>query len=327
MSEKQTYQLLRNSWNRCEELIISLAEKTLVGLRNRWLASDIDHISSFLREIGFVSDDQLSKSGREYYKRKFILKDYGGAQEILTESLKQYKPVQIICQLLWGRDNLSRESVYRLLRFEGCIDENFRLQDLGSFLMSLNQCDILKYSKKLGRIKILYNPMTSEEEKPSARFLSPETPYSNIRNLWEILRSCNGFIYWIDKHFSRKGLEPLSEEADGTKIKEIKILTGLTNKINDRLRKDFIRFKAEMSNRNIDVQFRVICDKAVLQDVHDRWIISKTSCYNVPPIDSIYKGQYSEMKPTKNIPPFEQWWDNGLDLIDDWPVFSGKKPK
>jgi hypothetical protein len=34
--------------------------------------------------------------------------------------------------------------------------------------------------------------------------------------------------------------------------------------------------------------------------------------------DVIARGQYSEIKSTENIPPFEDWWHNGYDIISRW---------
>ena len=318
MDNTQVFHFLKVPWAKCQDVVSSIAEQRLDKLEKAMKKDEIDEAMNFLNEIGFLNGKELSQIGENYYQMEFILMDKSGAQRVLTESLQQYQPTQIICQLLWGRNNLGRNNVYKLLLFKRCIDGSFKLSDLGSFLMLLNQCGILKYSKKMDKITVLYNPTTAGPEKPSTRFLSPETPYTNIKNLWETLRACKEHIYWIDKHFSAKGLEPLSEEADGTKIKEIRILTGLTKNINEKLKRDFLRFRKEMKNRTIETELRVICDKNVLQDIHDRWIISAKVCFNIPPINSIYKGQYAEVKETVNRPPFEEWWIKGLDLLRDW---------
>ena len=295
--------------------------KTRIG-KSKWI-----ELCDFLENIQFISiindinyDVELTKTGKEYYKFKFILHEYGKANKILSDALKRYQPTQAICQLLWGKPELNRKSVYKLLVLENYIHPyTFKETDLGSFLMLLNQSKILKYSKKTNSVVVLYNPRTEEELKSETSFISPETPYSNIRKLWDIIRNCSSFIYWIDKHFSAKGLEPLADEADGNKIKEIKILTGITSSgVNERLRRDFSRFREEMKTRQITSELRVICDKNLLRKIHDRWILSEKACFNIPPINTIFQGQYSEMKKTKNRPPFEEWWEKGLDIIDKW---------
>lgn len=313
--------ILRNSWSECDASLRSIGMKDAEGIQKKQSRKEWSELIEFLRSIDFLNgNSELSELGREYYKSKFILNDDKLATEFLSGALKRFLPTQAICQLLWGRPNLNKQSVYRLLVLEEYINsKEFKEQDLGGFLMLLNQCNILKYNKKSSAITVLYNPRTSEDVEISTKFLSPETPYSNVRNLREILRNSTEFVHWFDKHFSLKGLEPLHDEADGTKINEIKILSGITSgRVNDRLRDDFIRFRDEMKTRQITVELRILCNKDILNDIHDRWIVSKNSAFNIPPIDTIFQGQYSEMKQTENRPPFEEWWSKGLDIVAQW---------
>lgn len=32
----------------------------------------------------------------------------------------------------------------------------------------------------------------------------------------------------------------------------------------------------------------------------------------------IKRGQYSEIKETENGPPFEDWFEEALDIVEDW---------
>jgi hypothetical protein len=34
--------------------------------------------------------------------------------------------------------------------------------------------------------------------------------------------------------------------------------------------------------------------------------------------DVARRGQYAEIKATQNRPPFEEWWQNSLDIISQW---------
>lgn len=313
--------ILKDSWSECENVIASIGMRNIDDAQKKLGKNKWSELFGFLRSIDFVdSDAGLTDIGKEYYKSKFILKDEDLSTQILASALKRFLPTQAICQLLWGRPNLNKESVYRLLVLEEYINsKEYNERDLGGFIMLLNQCNILKYNKKSSGITVLYNPRTSADVEISTKFLSPETPYSNVRNLREILRNSTGFVHWFDKHFSIKGLEPLHDEADGTKINEIRVLSGITSgRINERLRDEFIRFRDEMKTRQITAELRVLCSKEILNDIHDRWIASENSVYNIPPVDTIFQGQYSEMKKTENRPPFEEWWSNGLDIIDQW---------
>jgi len=320
VTDKKDSYLLKDSWSKCEDILAAITMQTEKELEKKIGKSKWSELYGFLKEIGFIDHTGLTELGKDYYKGKFILKDKKMWSTILKEALKKFYPTQAICQLLWGRPNLNKKNVYRLLVLEKYINsKEFREKDLGGFLMLLNQCNILKYDKKSGRITILYNPRTIEDPEISTKFLSPETPYSNVRNLKEILRNAESFVHWFDKHFSTKGLEPLHDEADGTKITEIKILSGITSgRVNKKLRDEFIRFSEEMKARQIQAELRIICNKEILNAIHDRWIISKNSVFNIPPVDTIFQGQFSEMNKTDNQPPFEQWWSSGLDIITCW---------
>lgn len=271
---------------------------------------------SYLQKISFINkNNELTEIGKKFYTELFVYNDET-AYSILADSLKKTEPVQLICQILWGRKNLTKNNIYNLLLVEKMIDEKFKEDDLGSFLSMLNKCKILNYSKKSGTFEILYNPKNNLE-KPTTLFLSPDTPYSNMKALRETIRTCRRFIWWFDKHFSTKGLEPLSDELNGNIIDNIRLLSGIAN-LNDKLKNDFQRFEKEMLKRGIKVELRVIYNKELLNIIHDRWIISENVCYNLPPINTIYQGQYAEIKLTKNIPPFENWWISSHDILLEW---------
>jgi hypothetical protein len=46
-----------------------------------------------------------------------------------------------------------------------------------------------------------------EEAEVVVRIVHPERPYSNVRNLREVLRACKDYIWWADPHFAKKGFE------------------------------------------------------------------------------------------------------------------------
>ena len=317
--------LLMYPWSDCEAVISEIGKRNQRTLRSSYTAKKWGNLSEFLRRIDFIAIDsvgniELNENGKEFYKQKFILKDEEGSCKVLSESLKAYLPTQAICQLLWGRPNINKESVYRLLLLEEYIDNTFKEQDLGAYLMLLNQCDIIRYDKRNNLIAIIYNPKTLEDfSRASTKFLSPDTPFTNVRHFKEVLRNSSGFIHWFDKYFSSKGLEPLIDEADGTKINEIKVLGGLfSGRINERLRDDCIRLTAELKSRQIKFELRVLCDRGIFDKIHDRWILSKDLVYNIPPIDAIFRGQFSEVKETTNRPPFEEWWSQSYDIVTQW---------
>lgn len=310
-------------WNHCEEFIIERAKavgsKELIFVFSDGSRKDV--IFKFLQELEFLEpkSTHLSELGNAYYTFKYITEERIKADSILNQQLRKLRITQAICQTLWGKSNITRRNVYNLLASRGFIDHyEVKEDDIGPLLMLLNQFGILSYSKKTQAIRILYNPADNDDSiiPPKDAFLTPEKPYSNVRHLRQALRSCEDYINWVDRHFDLKGFEPLDDEADSNKIKTIKILTAVHDSFTDKLKNDFERFRDEMSNRGIIAELRVIIDKEFRHGTHDRWIIGKNICYNVPPVNTIYKGQASEIKQTSNRPPFDEWWSIGLPLLE-----------
>jgi len=150
------------------------------------------------------------------------------------------------------------------------------------------------------------------ERRATPTTFEPATPYSNVLRLRNILRQCSGYVWWLDKHFSRKGLEPLAETVESPTIRQIRILSSEVN-VTSEARKDFARFAREMASKGITAEWRV----APLTDVHDRYIVSEHTCFNIPPINTIYQGGYSEAFTTTVRPPFEHWWQSASPLLGE----------
>lgn len=91
-----------------------------------------------------------------------------------------------------------------------------------------------------------------------------------------------------------------------------------------KLRRLFEDFKKEMDNDKIDCKMRVIVENAQSSNIHDRWLISKNNCFNIPSPDIVARGQYSEVKSTENRPPFELWWNASLDILTQWDQIQKK---
>ena len=81
-----------------------------------------------------------------------------------------------------------------------------------------------------------------------------------------------------------------------------------------------------MKNKKINTNFRIITDNSIA-DIHDRWLISKNICFNLPSINTIDRGQFSEIKVTENMPPFDEWWKKSKDIVNDWSEIEKKLQK
>ena len=137
----------------------------------------------------------------------------------------------------------------------------------------------------------------------------------------EVIQSCEEYLYWADKYFSFQGLKLLSQFLDKDKVKELKILTSV-DKVDENFKSLFKDFQFEMKNKGVACDCRVIVDSRLKSQIHDRWIISKDQCFNIPSPDTVARGQYSEIKKTENRPPFEEWWQDSKDIIIEWDIIK-----
>lgn len=176
-------------------------------------------------------------------------------------------------------------------------------------LNKLNQLEykIHSHDKKIKTIfEVIHRPSEN-------KLLFPGKPFSNKKVVRDIINSCEEYLYWVDKYFSRAGLDWLSESLDPTKVKSIKILM-LPEKMNEKLKSLYEDLKEELTTSGVKCELRIIVDSKLKADIHDRWIISKNNCYNTPSTDTVARGQYSEVKRTENFPPFDEWWNKSKDL-------------
>jgi len=317
-NKNKKHLVTRLPWKRYEEVIYKIGIRRSVESPQPKYGKDLQHILSFLHNISFLDESMnLSDIGQAYYLAKFVQADEEKALNLIRESLKNYEPIQMICQSLWGCPDISKENVRNLLLHMQYIDPKFKDSWLGSFITLLSKVGIISYSKKFKKLKITFNPNIDLGKNPEIRIISPDTPFTNVKNIREILERCKEYIHWVDKHFSIKGLDTLDEIADGSRINEIKILSGPAN-VNKRFFAYWKRFKQEMGLKKIRAECRVITTKDALKLIHDRWIISKNIQYNIPPIDTIFQGQWGEFKVTNIEIPFDEWWRIGVDIDTDF---------
>lgn len=189
----------------------------------------------------------------------------------------------------------------------------------------LNQIEekVGKHDKDIRTIfDVIHRPLLST----GTTLISPDKPFTNKTAILDVINSCAEYIYWVDKYFSSVGLKLLSQVLDNKKVKQIKILTSI-DKIDEKLKDLFKDFKQELKHKEISCEMRVIADNKVKSNIHDRWIISKNKCFNVPSTDTLARGQYSEIKSTSNIPPFNNWWNSSKDILKDWNDIKEKVTK
>lgn len=155
---------------------------------------------------------------------------------------------------------------------------------------------------------------------PTCVFVSHETPFGNRAWLRAVLRSCDKFVYWLDKHFLPVMLDELWSSVDGNAVSEVRILSlydpNIVTRRSLRLYKDFTR---EMSGKGIETEWRVV-DSRLIRDTHDRWVISATSAWNVPNANAILSGQTSEILRSRSedqlVQLFAGYWEKAIHVLD-----------
>lgn len=250
----------------------------------------------------------MTDTCRTFEDAYWIYDDEPTARTIWQDALLGLPAVQAVMQGLHGRGPVRVAGAHHILarhRFVASPD----VAAVRTFLQTLNAAEIVAYSNKMQTVRIL--APVPEEIAAVVRVVEPERPYSNVLALREILRSCEEYIHWAEPHLPRRALEPLSYEADAAQIAEIKLLSG-EKSMDHATRKDFKRFSAEMTQRGINAEWRTIRQADMVW--HDRFILGRRQAWNVPPVNTLLKGDYSEASRTPTRPPFDRWWQIGQPL-------------
>lgn len=272
----------------------------------------------FLESIGFVGEEgNITNIATRYLDSKFIFEN-GEHQVILRNELLNLKEIRELCQSFYGQ-RTERDKVERFFKSKTTVSDE---TTVGRILGLLNMVDIVNYSKRQGTVQFKETDQVEEQDQESYR-VTRRTPYSNLVRFRKAIRACKGDLLWIDRHFTKKGLEPLAEEVTGDQFDSVKILCGPSH-VDTNMRDDFKRFIKEMTNREINADLRVMTDEAQLRKLHDRWILStEGASWNVPPINSLYGNQEAELHQTEEEITFEEWWANAENIIDDWNNIQG----
>lgn len=168
----------------------------------------------------------------------------------------------------------------------------------------------------IGKIRSIFE----ESDSNNKTLITPATPFSNKAVYIKLLNSCTKYIHWLDKYFSKKGLEWLVESVNRN-VKEIRILRSTEN-LNEDFRKSFKDFRDEMLNRDVHCELKILTDPKIKASVHDRFLITQYNAYNIPSPDIIARGQLSEISKSENKEKlefeFKELWNKSYDIINDW---------
>lgn len=268
----------------------------------------------FLRSLGLIEleGQKLSPVGQTYFSARFIEEDADRAREIIRSQLLEFCPESAaIAQTLARRPAVARTVAESVLRNQG-YGEGLTDRRLGSLLALMSWSEILDYAKREGRIRVLVAPL-AENDLPKSIFINPDTPWTNRKRLEQVLGHADQYLYWLDKHFLPTGLDCLGDVIDGSKVGEVRVLSlELEENNSKRARREYRDLSRELTARGVSIEWRFI-DSRDIRDTHDRWVISRSTAWNVPNLNAILSGQHSELSETSNreelLQMFNRAWD------------------
>lgn len=270
-----------------------------------------------LVRAGLIVGTELADAGLALFKLAWVLRNRAEAERALAQALRVLTPLQVIEQELRGLGPVPEEGVLDLLKQHRAVSDDVAVADIRKVMRWLNTNDIVVYSQKLKTVRSLApapDAPLAGEIRAIAGMVSPKTPYLNVVRLRRVLRSLEGVVWWADAHFSARALEELAEELDPSRVTEVRIVSGDAESVlTSRSLSDFKRFQAEMLGRGLAAEWRV--DSRKTRDWHDRWIADDKGAWNVPPVNTLLKNDYSEIVPVTERPPFEDWWTRGASRV------------
>ncbi|WP_396290729.1 hypothetical protein [Curtobacterium sp. KT1] len=293
-------------------------ERMLAALKS--VATD-DYVdgdtTTILEDVGLIENNgdwALTPAGSALYRAAFVVRDDDATNRLLGQALRVLLPIQAIAQELGSSVTVPEQGVIDLLVLHRLLDRDFTVERARATLRWLNTLRVLVYSQKQKTVRyVADDPEAAKvgEVESLAAMISPRTPYSNVARLRRVLRVQAGVVTWADQHFGARAFEELVDELDTTKVTELRIISG-PNVVSAKNFKDYERFRDEMKLKGIAVEWRVDATR----EWHDRWLVDGKSAHNVPPVNSLFANQYSEILPTKERPPVDEWWSRATSRTE-----------
>jgi hypothetical protein len=264
-----------------------------------------------LRLLDLVEGDEASGDAIAGYEGYFVFDSPEQATDVHRLALLRQPVTQALIQGLHGRGTMAFDGAlhflarHRLAR----LDEATAVRSL---LTILNKAKIVVWSAKMQTVRVVMElPEPSPDFEPVVRVIEKDRPFSNVMHLRQMLRSCEDYIHWAEPHLPCKALESLAVEADRAKISSIKLVSS-PREVDEATRKDWKRFRTEMQALGITAEWRVAAPGTL--GLHDRYVIGRRQVWNLPPVNSLHKGDYAEAFASPNRPPFDQWWNAATEL-------------
>lgn len=147
----------------------------------------------------------------------------------------------------------------------------------------------------------------------------PGKDYDNSINYISHIEDAEDFLFILDPYYRENSLRLLRKGLiNNSSVKNIKILTKL-NVIDEDFKDSFSDFARQMKREGITVELRVIIDSETQGLIHNRYLITKKKSFDFISADTMQRGQLSHIKEVSDVKPFfDQFWDNGKELLSCW---------
>ena len=319
-----------------------------IGINNFKLFWDYNHSRAveMLKELCkyFLKSNINSLAEIKKWAKESTVEDVIGIQEIKGIGFSTYQYLRMLSGASTSKPN---DSIKQAIKDAGIdipksnekklvtLMENTS-KSLGIDVRVLDYAIWEKFSKKSDVIKDRDIEIPYEYE-PEV-YIRPNDFNDNIRKYIEKFKSCEGYIFLIDKYINKGTINSLCKAFNNSysNVKEIKIITSVTKNLDLDFKNIFLEAKANFKMIGINLDIKVIMDREIFNQLHDRFLISKNETYNFVSYDAIKKGSLSHIAPIldKNIKEeikklFRNvWYDFGVkDLILYWNKIIERKER
>jgi len=138
--------------------------------------------------------------------------------------------------------------------------------------------------------------LEADETEPSGYIVDPAKPFTNKRAVRRLIRHARGVIRWYERDMPAKVLEIVADEIAATDATRIRLLSGDLDhggkRQRARVRKDLEDFREEFGSVGVEIEWRELQSGEV---PHDRVFLTEAAALNLPPVNTLLKGDTSEI--------------------------------
>ena len=199
--------ILGVTWGACEAQLKLIAEHS----KQVELAASPAHET--LLAFGLVDDGGLTPLGEAYHFARFVLQDSDELERVLAEMLKALPEVNALCDALWGKGEVPVQGAVSLIRRTMKTSDDHVAK---RWLEMLSKAGLITYNRNRPTLRAAYNPSElappgeAAPEIARSHLLSPDTRFSNLLALRDMLRAASGIVRWYETHFDGKVLEVIA---------------------------------------------------------------------------------------------------------------------